>query len=64
MPADGAERHTGAGRFSFLRLRPMSLVESGAGQGGVSLAALTLHLMTYGHFKIENQKFPTSSTES
>ncbi len=30
----------GAGRFSFLRLRPMSLVESGAGQGGVSLAAL------------------------
>ena len=40
MPADDAERHTGAGRFSFLRLRPMGLVESGAGQGGVSLAAL------------------------
>jgi predicted AAA+ superfamily ATPase len=40
VPADDAERHTGAGRFSFLRLRPMSLVESGAGQGGVSLAAL------------------------
>ena len=34
VPADDAERHTGAGRFSFLRLRPMSLVESGAGQGG------------------------------
>jgi len=34
------------------------------GWTGVSLAALTLHLMTYGHFKIENQKFPTSSTES
>jgi hypothetical protein len=40
VPADDAERHTGAGRLSFLRLRPMSLVESGAGQGGVSLAAL------------------------
>ena len=40
VPADDAERHTGAGRFSFLRLRPMSLIESGAGQGGVSLAAL------------------------
>ncbi len=40
VPADDAERHTGAGRFAFLRLRPMSLVESGAGQGGVSLAAL------------------------
>ena len=40
VPADDAERHTGAGRFSFLRLRPMSLVESGAGQGSVSLAAL------------------------
>jgi predicted AAA+ superfamily ATPase len=38
VPADDAERHTGAGRFSFLR--PMSLVESGAGQRGVSLAAL------------------------
>jgi hypothetical protein len=40
VPADDAERHTGAGRFSFLRLRPMCLLESGAGQGGVSLAAL------------------------
>jgi predicted AAA+ superfamily ATPase len=40
VPADDAERHTGAGRFSFLRLRPMSLVESGAGQGSVSVAAL------------------------
>ena len=40
VPADDAERHTGAGRFSFLRLRPMGLVESGASQGGVSLAAL------------------------
>ncbi|WP_254968047.1 ATP-binding protein [Cyanobium sp. CH-040] len=40
VPADEADRHTGAGRFSFLRLRPMTLCESGAGQGGVSLAAL------------------------
>jgi hypothetical protein len=40
VAADYAERHTGANRFSFLRLRPMSLVQSGAGQGGVSLAAL------------------------
>ena len=40
VPADEADRHTGAGRFSFLRLRPMTLGESGAGQGGVSLAAL------------------------
>ena len=40
VPADDAARHTGAGRFSFLRLRPMTLLEIGAGQGGVSLAAL------------------------
>jgi predicted AAA+ superfamily ATPase len=40
VPADDVARHTGAGRFSFLRLRPMTLVESGAGTGGVSLAAL------------------------
>ncbi|MFM7236980.1 MAG: ATP-binding protein [Cyanobium sp.] len=40
VPADDAARHTGAGRFSFLRLRPMALVESGAAAGGVSLAAL------------------------
>jgi predicted AAA+ superfamily ATPase len=35
-----AARHTGAGHFSFVRLRPMTLAESGAGQGRVSLAAL------------------------
>ena len=40
VPADDAERHTGAGRFSFLRLRPMTLLESGQGSGTVSLAAL------------------------
>lgn len=40
VPADDAARHTGAGRFSFLRLRPMTLLESGHGSGAVSLAAL------------------------
>jgi predicted AAA+ superfamily ATPase len=40
VPADDAARHTGAGRFAFLRLRPMTLGESGAATGGVSLAAL------------------------
>lgn len=33
-------RHTGAGRFSFLRMRPMTLFESGYTNGAVSLAAL------------------------
>lgn len=40
VPADDAARHTGAGRFAFVRLRPMSLVESGVGTGGVSLTSL------------------------
>lgn len=40
VPADDATRHTGAGRFSRLRLRPMSLLESGASSGTISLAAL------------------------
>ena len=40
VPADDVERHTGAGRFSFIRLRPMTLQECGAGKGSVSLAAL------------------------
>lgn len=29
VPEDDVSRHTGAGRFSFLRLRPMTLFESG-----------------------------------
>ncbi|MBR4613768.1 MAG: ATP-binding protein, partial [Kiritimatiellae bacterium] len=33
-------RHSGAGRFSWLRMRPMSLWESGDSSGGGSLAAL------------------------
>jgi hypothetical protein len=32
--------HTGAGRLTRLRMRPMSLYESGVGTGQVSLAAL------------------------
>jgi predicted AAA+ superfamily ATPase len=40
VPAEDVERHTGAGRFSLLRMRPMSLFESGHADGQVSLAAL------------------------
>lgn len=40
VPADDATRHTGAGRFSRLRMRPMSLFESDAGTGTVSLGGL------------------------
>lgn len=40
VPADSADRHTGAGRFSFVRMRPMSLHEAGHGSGAISLAAL------------------------
>jgi predicted AAA+ superfamily ATPase len=39
VPADDATRHTGAGRISRLRLRPMSLFETGASNGAISLAA-------------------------
>ena len=40
VPSEDASRHTGAGRFGFLRMRPMSLVESGASNGAVSLREL------------------------
>jgi uncharacterized protein len=40
VPADDAERHTGAGRFAFLRQRPMTLFEAGRSTGAVSLRAL------------------------
>ncbi len=36
-PNDDINRHTGAGRFSFLHMRPMSIFESGRSSGGVSL---------------------------
>jgi len=39
-PKDNAARHSGAGRFSVLPMRPMSLFESGHSTGEVSLAAL------------------------
>lgn len=40
QPTDDETRHTGAGRISRLRMRPMSLHEMGAGSGEISLAAL------------------------
>ncbi|CAN5351078.1 DUF4143 domain-containing protein [soil metagenome] len=40
VPVDDVARHTGAGRFSFLRMRPMTLFESGHTNGSISLAAL------------------------
>ena len=40
VPPDDITRHTGAGRISRLRLRPMSLVELGRSTGEVSLARL------------------------
>ena len=40
VPADDTVRHTGAGRLTRLRMRPMSLYELGASTGEVSLRAL------------------------
>lgn len=39
-PGEDTGRHTGAGRFSFLRMRPMSLLETGHADGVVSLAGV------------------------
>jgi predicted AAA+ superfamily ATPase len=39
-PADDATRHSGAGRISRLRMRPMSLFESGLSDGSISLGDL------------------------
>ena len=39
-PADDHTRHTGAGRFARLRMRPMSLFEMGASSGEISLLSL------------------------
>ncbi|MGL5908875.1 MAG: ATP-binding protein [Phycicoccus sp.] len=39
-PTDDLRRHSGAGRYSVLRMRPMSLVETGVSTGAVSLAGL------------------------
>lgn len=40
QPTDDQTRHTGAGRISRLRMRPMSLYETGASNGAISLRAL------------------------
>ncbi len=40
VPPDDARRHSGAGRILRLRMRPMSLAESGYSSGEVSLAGL------------------------
>ena len=39
-PDDKAKRHSGVGRFSVLKMRPMSLYEKGWSTGEVSLASL------------------------
>ena len=39
-PNDDATRHSGAGRFGVINMRPMSLFESGHSNGGASLTAL------------------------
>lgn len=40
VPADDVTRHTGAGRLTRLRMRPLSLFESGHSSGDVSLRGL------------------------
>lgn len=40
VPSDDVTRHTGAGRFARLRMRPMSLQETGHSTGEISLSAL------------------------
>ena len=40
VPADDITRHTGAGRFTRLRMRPMSLFEAGHSTGSISLRGL------------------------
>ncbi len=40
VPADDITRHTGAGRFTRLRLRPMSLFEMARSTGDISLRAI------------------------
>lgn len=39
-PRDDVSRHSGAGRFSLMQMRPMSLFESGPSTGEISLGAL------------------------
>lgn len=39
-PSDDHTRHSGAGRFARVQMRPMSLIELGKGSGAISLARL------------------------
>lgn len=39
-PADEARRHSGAGRFSTVRMRPMTMLERGRSSGDVSIGRL------------------------
>ncbi len=43
VPADDVTRHTGAGRFARMRMRPMSLFETGHATGQTSMATLLTH---------------------
>ncbi len=54
VPIDDRTRHSGAGRFSRLRLRPLTMFESGHSPGLVSLAAL---------FGGESARAPTSDLD-
>lgn len=40
VPSDDITRHTGAGRFTRLRMRPLSLYEAGRSSGDISLQGL------------------------
>lgn len=46
VPTDHATAHSGTGRIARVRMRPMSLFESGESNGQVSLAALFSHADT------------------
>lgn len=46
VPEEDARRHTGAGRFAVLRMRPMTLAESGHSSRQISLEQLLLHADT------------------
>lgn len=52
VPADDTTRHSGAGRYARLRMRPMSLAESGASTGVVSLARLEPGISVSGASKL------------
>lgn len=46
VPSDDITRHTGAGRISRLRMRPMSLFEAGRSTGRISLAEMLAGRLT------------------